>query len=148
MSTGTDLILGSLRLLQAHSVASSAETETIVIGKDKLNSMLQLWISQGIAIETTPIEAVGDEVSEPEDTTNAIVENLAVEMEMEFGVLNPADSQRLHANAQGSYNDVKRIYLSITIPNKIISSTTPMGAGNTNGFRARVFKPRGGIVTN
>jgi len=146
MSTGTELVQAALRLLQAHSEASSASTGTIVIGKKKLNSMLQTWVSQGIDIQITPADAVGDEVSEPEDTTNAIEENLAVKMEMEFGALAPLDSKTLRANATASKAEVRGIYQTVDIPLRKVSSTTPLGAGNTKAFNSRIFKPRGGVV--
>jgi len=146
VSTGTDLIQGALRQLQAHSEASSASAGTIVIGKDKLNSMLQLWVSQGIAIEITPIDAVGDEVSEPQDATNAIILNLAVELEMDFGVTDIPSSQRLRGNATRAKAEVRRIYQTVDTPLRVVSSTTPLGAGNSKAFNSRVFKPRGGVV--
>ena len=146
MSAGTTIVQAALRQLQAHSEASSASAATLVIGKDKLNAMLQLWISQGILLETTPISSVGGEVSEPEDALNGIILNLAVELEMEFGVSDGPSSQRLHANAKKGYNDIKRLYQSLTLPMRVVSSTTPVGAGNPRYWNTSAFKPRDGTV--
>ncbi len=146
MSSGTTLVKGALRQLQATSESSEASPATFVIGKDKLNAMLQLWISQGILLETTPINSVGGEVSEPQDARNGIILNLAVELEMEFGVSDVPSSQRLHGNAAKAYNDIKRLYQSLTIPQRVVSSTTPIGAGNPRYWRTNAFKPRGGTV--
>ena len=78
MSTGTDLIEDALKEIGANSVARPAGGETINDVKKKLDSMLQRWLSQGIDLGTTPIDLVGEEVNEPIDARNAIVENLAI----------------------------------------------------------------------
>ena len=80
MSTGTEIIKDALRAIGAHSLAQSAPPEAIEIGMNFLNNMMQLWRSRSIMIETVPLQVPGDELSEPADSRNAIVFNLAIQM--------------------------------------------------------------------
>lgn len=139
MTTGTVLIEDALRRIGAHSIASPAQPETIVDGMDILNSMLQLWMSWGIDIQTIPIEEPGEEVSEPIDAKNAIIDNLAIAMSPNFDNGTTVVSPQLKSNALMGFNMVKTLYTKFTIPNKVPSSTLPLGAGNAKGRLRFVF---------
>ena len=76
MSDGTTLIESSLKLIGAHSIYAPADAESIEVSLGTLNSMLQLWLSQGIELNISPLNAVGEEVGEPLDTRQAIINNL------------------------------------------------------------------------
>jgi len=148
MSSGTSIILDSLEEIGAHSVLSAANPEAIEKGRKKLNSMLQLWLSRGVRLGITPLDAAGDELSEPADSRNAIVANLALELAPSFDNGGNVVSQTLLSNARRTFNLVKDIYRVVEIPTKIISSTTPIGSGNRVTFNQRIFKGRGGTVGN
>jgi len=139
MTIGTVLIEDALRRIGAHSIASPAEPETIVDGMDILNSMLQNWMSWGLNIQTIPIAEPGEEVSEPIDAKNAIIDNLAVLMSPNFDNGISVVSEQLRTNARMGFNQVKTLYTKFTIPNKVPSSTLPLGAGNSKGRLRFVF---------
>ena len=81
MSSGTELIKEALQEIGADSIVASANPEVIESGRVKLRSLIQYWTTQGIDLGLTPIDAAGDEVSEPLDARQAIVDNLALMLE-------------------------------------------------------------------
>ncbi len=133
MSTGTSLIQKALRKIGAHSKIREASAESIGEGLDSLNSMLQLWLSRGIDLGIVPLDAPGDELGEPADTTQAITESLAIILAPDREGGKEVVSPTLRSNARDSFNMVKSLYQNHTIPTKVLSSTTPRGAGNTRG---------------
>ena len=139
MSTGTVLIQGAFRRIGVHSIASPAPAESQLLAMDTLNGMLQLWMSWGIDLQTIPIAAIGEEVGEPIDAKNAIIDNLAVEVSPNFDNGETIVSDQLLRNANRGFNMVKTLYTKFTIPNKVPSSTLPMGAGNSKGVNRFVF---------
>lgn len=145
MSTGTVLIEGALKEIKVVSVAVPSSPEQITDGLIKLNSMLNLWLSMGIQFQFTPITAPGENVDEPIDVTNAIITNLAIKLAPTYSV--PV-SQDLKNNARLEMNYIKSLYQEICIPDKVVSSTLPKGAGNSKGIDSRVFFPPGGTVSN
>ena len=78
MSAGTEIIQEALRKIGAHSEVSPASAESILVGKSALNSMLEMWLSKGIDFGFAPLDAPGDDLSEPPDTRNGISSNLAI----------------------------------------------------------------------
>lgn len=139
MSTGTVIIQDALRMIGAHSTVAPAEAEAIVLGMTVLNSMLQRWTSQDIDIQTTPLEVPGDELSEPNDARNAIVENLALLLSPNFSNGDSIVSPTLRSNANVDYNLVKALYWCGNIPDKVVSATLPKGAGNSKGVLRETF---------
>lgn len=139
MSIGTEVIKDALKKIGAHSIAAPAAPETIIEGRDVLNSMIQQWETQGIKLGVVPLDAPGDELSEPLDSRNAIVNNLAVEMAPFFDNGQNVVSPSLAANAQRTFNIIKDTYQEFTVSNKIPSSTLPVGAGNRRNRNRRVF---------
>lgn len=144
MSTGTKLIEDALQESNVISIAVPSSPEQITDGMNKLNSMLQMWVTRNIFLGTVPITAPGQAVEEPIDTRNAIVFNLAIILANVYSV--PVSSD-LRANAAREFANVKRSYQDLSIHDKIASSTLPLGQGNSKGIDARVFNPKGGTLS-
>jgi len=150
VSTGTDIIRDALSEIGAVSVVSPPSPESIEAGRKKLNSMLELWLSKNIVLGTRPLDAAGDELGEPEDTRNAIVTNLAIELAPLFDNGKVIVGPDLKSNARRNYMNIRRLYGRVTVPNKVLSSTTPLGQGNyqDQGQYSPSFWRRGGRVRN
>lgn len=131
MSSGTEIVKSALRLIGAHSIAAPADPESIVIGKDTLNSMLQGWLSTGINMGTTPLEVPGDELNEPIDARNGITYNLAVLLYSNYGSAGKPISPLVLLNAASEKRFIKSAYQVHAIPKKVVSSTLPRGQGNS-----------------
>ena len=109
--------------------------------------MLQLWLSQGIDLGIVPLDAPGDELGEPLDSRNAIIDNLALRISPDFDNGNTVVSPQLTSNAKREFNLIKNLYQIVDVPLKIVSSTLPVGQGNKTGLtRTRVFKGVGGTI--
>jgi hypothetical protein len=140
MSTGTEIIQSGLERIGAHSIHQPAAPEDIIKGMSILNSMLQLWISWGVDIQTVPIDAPGQDLSEPPDAKNAIIDNLALMMAPNFDNGKVIVSASLVANAKRGITQIRTLYRKFTVPRKRPSSTLPRGAGNSKGsFRRDIF---------
>jgi len=147
MSSGKGIIQSALEEIGAHSLTNPAPRESLERGKDSLNSMLHLWLSWNIDIGFTPLDNYIDELSEPADTRNGIIYNLAIELSNTFddgnnNVIPP----KLKDNARRTFAMIRRVYQVLTIPDKIVSSTLPLGAGNNRHWRHRVFAGKGRTV--
>lgn len=134
MSTGTELIKEALQQLNAHSIASPAAPESIENALKKLNSMVELWLSRNIRLGVVPLKVVGDDLQEPIDARNAIVSNLALLLAPDFDAGKIVVSKDLKASAARDFGQIQVIYQRHFIPNKTISSTTPLGQGNFRTF--------------
>ncbi len=139
MSTGTDIIQRALQKVGAHSIVAPADPGTIILGQEILNSMLEEWLSRGIVLGFTPLEVPGDELNEPPDARNGIINNLAVRLAPDFDNGKSVASPRLEINANKDLTRIKALYQRINVPQKIPSSLTPVGAGNTRGVQRRTF---------
>lgn len=150
MTIGTKIIQRALRKIGAHSNIAPASPDSVVLGMDNLNSMLELWLSKNIRIGFTPLEAPGDELNEPPDTTNGIVNNLAIILSPDFDNGKQIVSNELRTNARVEFTDIKRIYLSVTIPEKVVSSTLPKGIGNQRFQQGceQTYFPKGSTIDN
>lgn len=148
MSIGTAIIKDALKAIGAHSVASPAASESIIDGMNALNSMLETWLSKDIMIGFTPLSVPGDELNEPTDTRDGIVWNLAVNMGPYFDNGETIVSQTLRSLARDSYNDISNLYEVVEIPDKVLSSTTPLGAGNRRGVNNLNYFPKGTAIEN
>ncbi len=146
MSTGTVIIEAGLKVIGAHSIVAPADPESVVVGMDTLNSMLQVWLSQGIDLGIVPLSAPGEELSEPLDTTQAIIDNLAIAVAPNFDNGDNVVSVELKNNARRSFNRVKGLYQCLTIPDKVVSSTLPRGAGNRRQQWSNAFSGPGATI--
>ena len=146
MTIGTAIIERALQKIGVHSKFSPASPESFVLGMENLNSMLELWLSKNIQIGFTPLEAPGDELNEPPDATNAIVNKLAIQLAPDFDNGVEIVSSSLARNANVQMIEIKRIYQKLTVPCKVVSSTLPTGQGNQRWGWRRTYFPKGGTV--
>lgn len=146
MSSGTTIIELALKEIGAHSIVAPADSESIVTGMSVLNSMLQLWLSQAIDLGIVPLQAPGDELGEPLDARQAIIDNLAVAVSPNFDNGNNIVSPALRAAANRGYTSIENLYQIVTIPNKVVSSTLPRGAGNDRGALNNPFAGSGATI--
>ena len=130
MSTGTKLVQGALMRIGGHSAIRPASPEAISAGKDTLNSMYANWQDDAIDFGAMPLDAVGDEFSEPLGLTNTVMDNLAILLQPMFP--GTQISLELRANANKGYIDMKTKYQSITIPKPVVRNTLPKGQGNSH----------------
>ena len=136
MSSGTRIVTDALAAGGISSSVVPNDSEQLDVGFRRLMSMMNIWLSWGIVLGFTPIDAIGQELDEPEDAYNAIVDNLAVSMLHFYRI---PITQELKANARVGLIQVKTLYQELTIPSKIPSSTLPRGQGNAKGIDAQVF---------
>lgn len=139
MSSGTEIIQAALQRLGAHSVLSPAGPEAIATGRDYLNGMLQSWESIYIDMGCAPLNAPGDELSEPMDARNAIIDNLALQLAPEFDNGKQVVSGDLRARAKAGLLNIKKLYQKLEVPKKRVSSTMPVGAGSSRGDHTSIF---------
>lgn len=146
MSSGTVIIESGLKLIGAHSLAAPADPESIELGMNTLNSMLQLWLSQAIDLGIIPLQAPGDELAEPMDARQAIIDNLAIALAPNFETPTGPVSPILRGAANRGYASIENLYQIVTIPNKVVSSTLPRGAGNNRGSWNSPFAGKGATI--
>ena len=96
--------------------------------------MLSKWLSQNIRIGTNPLEVAGDNLGEPADAYNTIVSQLALVLAPDFDAGKIVVSKDLKASAGRDFGHLCTLYQRVTIPAKVISSTTPLGQGNLRTF--------------
>ena len=131
MSTGTKIVQSALQKIGAHTAVKQANPTSLENGRNKLNSYIADLQDQDIEFGAVPIEALGDELSEPLGLTNAIEDNLAILLQPDH----PGSeiSGQLRVNAAVGFNKMKGRYKTRTIPKQVVRSTLPKGAGN-RGF--------------
>ena len=130
MSTGTDIIQEALRKIGAHSDVSPASAESILVGKNVLNSMLEMWLSKSIVIGFSPLDAPGDDLSEPPDTRSGITSNLAITLAPQFDNGKGVVSKDLKRVARKQLSSIQRMYRRASVPDMVSSCLLPQGAGN------------------
>lgn len=127
MSAGTEIIQSALQKIGVYSPVSPSNPESIVTGKEVLNSMIAQWQDDSINMGCVPLKQPGSELSEPLGSKNAIVNNLAVELIPFFpgAVVSP----QLIQNAKKGMNFIKRRWKETEIPYPK-TRQLPMGQGN------------------
>lgn len=135
-------------MIGAHSVVSPASAESILVGKDALNSMLEMWLSKGIDFGFAPLDAPGDTLSDPPDVRNGIISNLAIWLAPNFDNGKDIVSVNLRNLARSEFQTIQRLYRGLTIPRKVVSSTLPKGSGNDQGFFESTFYGVGDTINN
>lgn len=149
MSSGTSVILDSLRNIGKHSIANPADPESIIVGMNRLNSMVDAWKDEDIEMRLKPLKDPADPLDEPRAVRNAIVDNLSLEMAPLYDNGNKSRVSRdLKRNAALGMQKIKGIYQVLVIPKKVVSSTLPVGEGNSQGVNRRVFFGKDNIVAN
>jgi hypothetical protein len=143
MSIGTQIIEDALKVGGVLSVAVPSSPEQITDGLTRLNSLLNLWLSYGIKFNFNPITQPGEDLDEPIDVTSALVDNLWIMMAPYYSKPVTPDQK---SNARRGLADVKTLYQEVSIPDKVVSSTLPTGAGQSKGTDPRVFFPKGGTL--
>lgn len=132
MSTGTKIVQDALAKIGAHSVTFPAKPESLETGKDELNSMIAGWQDDNISFGAVPLNAIGDELSEPLGLRTTIINNLAVRCHPLF----PGSqiSSELVGLANRGYNEMVARYQTFTIPKPQARGTLPKGQGNERGY--------------
>jgi len=141
MSTGIEIIKDALGEIGQDSEQTEAQAIDLAKGLRKLNSMLAIWETWDIDMKITPIDVAGDELSEPLDARNGIVQMLALELAPPYANGGNIVSPQLQANANRNFEFIRGKYGigNPDRPKRKVSSTLPRGAGNTRGFKPQVF---------
>jgi len=148
MSTGTTIIKRALQKIGASSAVQEPTSEAFQTGLEVLNAMLSTWKSQNLDTGSTLLKVAGDELNEKQDCQNAIILNLAVLLVHDFGSAKVVATPDLKKDAFKQLSDIKSIYQTIDIPQKVVSSTLPMGAGNRRFLRSQAFFAEGDTIGN
>lgn len=139
MSTGTALVQDAARLIGAHSILAPLDDDSIVLGVEVLNNMMQLWLSQDIKLAFVPLEVPASNMAEPGDARNAIVEQLALQLAPYFFNGKSVVTPDLKMRARVDFMWLKNLYQTFDIPNRTVSATLPKGEGNSKGVDRQIF---------
>lgn len=148
MSSGTELIQDAYRQLGVHSIAKPVSSDSIARAVVFLNGMLSRWLSLSIDLKTIPIKLPGEQVDEPIDARQAIVFNLALLLAPMFDNGKNIVSEELRRNARLTYEEMRTLYQTYEVPDKIVSGTLPRGAGNSRGTLPRIYSGENAEVDN
>tara|TARA_R110000782_G_scaffold257913_1_gene347423 strand:+ start:782 stop:1216 length:435 start_codon:yes stop_codon:yes gene_type:complete len=143
MSTGTYIVTSALQKIGAHSVLKQADPESLENGRKALNSYIAQLYDNDIDIGAVPLQALGDELSEPMGATNYIVANLALLLEPDHS--GSQISQQLRVTALRGENWIRNKYQTIDQPKPVVRNTLPTGAGNF-GRSHRAFFKKGATI--
>jgi hypothetical protein len=105
-----------------------------------LNGYISQLQDNQINIGAVPLEAIGEDLSEPQGTTNIIIDNLAILLEPDHP--GAQISAQLRVNANIGANWLKNTYQVIEIPRPVARHTLPRGVGNFRR-RGRIFFNKG-----
>jgi hypothetical protein len=150
MSSGTKIITKAFKRLGVFTVFNIPPNEAIIEGMERLNGMLDSWRTKFVNIPFNELTVPGQELGEPVDATNTIIDNLAINLAPDYdGTETGNVSPTLIRNARVGLINLKRAYRCQPIPQFTLSSTTPVGQGNQDGlFNLSVFwgvnRPKGG----
>lgn len=128
MSAGTKIILPALQRIGAHSSLSPANPESIQTAMEALNSFIAELQDDNVEMGCIPLEAPGGELSEPLGARNAIINNLAVELQPLFP--GTQVSVELRSNALKGMSKIRTQWETVIIPKKIVRDSLPQGQGN------------------
>jgi len=145
MTTGTKIVQAALQKIGAHSPLQPANSESLDVGRDVLNAMIAQWEDNGILMGCVPLKVIASELSEPHGAKNAIIYNLALALAPDFP--GAQVSSELKAQAQKSYNLIKRLWKEIEIPKRKVRGTYPRGQGHKveylDGFWDEIYFEEG-----
>ena len=148
MTTGTVLITRGLNRLGAFSIIAPPDAASILVGMENLNAMMETWLSRSMDLGVIPLEVPADDLQEPADARNAIIDNLAIQMAPDFDNGQVVVSRNLGVNARLGMFTVQALYRRIPVIPKGVSSTLPVGSGNTRGVQRRTFFGPDGFISN
>lgn len=139
MTTAVKIIKKALRRIGVHGL-KPVPAEALNEALFTLNAMLDDWATQDIDIPYFLCEVTADELGEPADTREAIINNLAVLESPNWDNGNDTRvSARLLQNAKMGFLHVIAGYRCFDVPLTVLSSTTPVGAGNITEVNSQVF---------
>jgi len=137
MSTGTYIVTRALQKIGAHTKMKPANPDSLDNGKMVLNSYISALQDDDIDTGAVPLNAIGDELSEPQGITNYIVENLAILLEPDHP--GAQISPQLRVNAVKGAAMIKRKYKVTTIPKQRVRETLAKGQGNGGYYDSTYF---------
>ena len=85
MTTGTQIIERSARLIGVKASGQALAADKTAAFLEALNAMLVRWEADGLGMGFSPLSAATATISIPVENEEAVVFNLAVTMEPEFG---------------------------------------------------------------
>jgi len=128
MTTGTKIIHAALQRIGGHSPLSPANPESIQTSLDTLNSFVAELVDDNVDMGCVPLTEPGGDLSEPLGARNAIIDNLAIELQPMFpGTL---VSPELKANASKGMSKIRTQWEKVVIPKRIVRDSLPKGEGN------------------
>lgn len=136
MSSALKIITPALRKIGVQSPLKPASPESIDEALQELVSMMEKWVTIGYETGINQIESTSDELNEPADLKNIIIDNLACEIAPLYSF---SVSAQLLSKAADGMTFLEKYYRKVVVLNKNISSTAPRGAGNTRGLKPRIF---------
>lgn len=139
MSSGTQLINRAYKKIGVKFNNQDVTAESLEIGREELNSMLEEWQDEGIELNYVPISAPSDETNISQSIENAVVNNLAICLAPYFDDGKNIISPALARKARLGFTRLKKQRKTSTPLTKSISSTAPRGMGNTRGLKPRMF---------
>lgn len=140
MSTANFLILQALTRLGKNSPLKKAKAADISSGLSSLQSFMETLGTMNIRLPVNPVRGVSDDLGETLDTRNAIINNLAIEISVNYDNGQVIVSDVLRANAASGMAFLKKYYYKRAgALNKVPGSTLPVGAGRARGIKPRVF---------
>jgi hypothetical protein len=128
MSTGTYIVTRALQKIGAHTKMKPANPDSLENGMMVLNSYISSLQDDDIDTGAVPLDAIGDELSEPQGITNHIVNNLAMELEPDHP--GAQISPQLRVNAAKGAAMIRRKYKITIIPKQVVRETLAKGQGN------------------
>jgi hypothetical protein len=143
MSTGTFIVTRALQKIGAHSKMKAANPDSLENGRETLNSYISWLQDNQIDIGAVPLQALGGELSEPQGTTNIIIDNLAILLQPDHE--GSQISPQLRINAARGESSLRTSYQIVDIPKPVVRSTLPRGIGNFRR-RGRVFHNKGDTI--
>ncbi len=143
MSTGTFIVKSALQKIGAHSKLKPANPDSLENGYLALNSYISALQDDDINMGAVPLNAIGNELSEPQGVTNYIIANLAIILQPDHPGTQISTELRIFAN-KGA-NSIKNTYQEITIPKPVARNTLPRGVGNFRR-RGRIFFGKGETI--
>ncbi len=128
MSTGTDIVTRAMQRIGAHTVLKPANPVALENGMMVLNSYISELQDDNTDTGAVPLNAIGDELSEPQGITNHIINNLSILLEPDHP--GAQISPQLRVNAAKGAAMIRRKYKITTIPKQVVRETLAKGQGN------------------